>query len=269
MTRLALISDLHFGREDKELLPHLLSAIAAAAPDIVVIAGDFVQRARASHFQPAKDFVQQIDAPWIAVPGNHDIPLYNIFARLLRPRAAYRRWIAQETEPFMQTPTTTLIGIDTTDAYSVQRGHVDRKQIDRVCKQINQDDGRLPIIVAHHPFHQNPEVEKKLMRGAPEALAAWADCGPHVILSGHLHTFLVEPFVTRKSAGQTLQVHCGSSTSTRHRGNPNDLAILDITPSAIKIERQIFDVAHGFVVHSEFAFAPTASGWRTTPTGRD
>lgn len=262
MTRLALIADLHFGREQKLLLPHLLTAIHAAAPDYVVIAGDFVQRARPAHFRPARAFVDQLQAPWIAVPGNHDIPLYNIASRLLWPRAAYRRHIATQTEPFIQTKTATLIGIDTTDPLRVQRGRITDDQIDRVCATIKQDDGRLPIIIAHHPFHQKPEVEKKLMHGAARALEAWSDCGPHVILSGHLHSFLVEPFVTRKGAGQTLQIHCGSSTSTRHRGNPNDLAILDITGSGIAISRQIFDPVQGFTEHANYAYAVTPSGWQ-------
>lgn len=262
MTRLALIADLHFGRERKVLLPHLLTAIHAAQPDYVVIAGDFVQRARPSHFRPARAFVDQLQAPWIAVPGNHDIPLYNIASRLLWPRAAYRRHIATQTEPLIQTDTATLIGIDTTDPLRVQRGRISDAQIDHVCTTIRQDDGRLPVIIAHHPFHQNPEVEKKLMRGAARALEAWSDCGPHVILSGHLHSFLVEPFVTRKGAGQTLQIHCGSSTSTRHRGNPNDLAILDIKGSEIAITRQTFDPAQGFTPQAHYAYAVTPSGWK-------
>ncbi|MFP5511222.1 MAG: hypothetical protein ACLGIP_19070, partial [Alphaproteobacteria bacterium] len=84
----------------------------------------------------------------------------------------------------------------------------------------------------------------------------------HVILSGHLHTFLVEPFVTRRGAGQTLQIHCGSSTSTRHRGNPNDLAILDITGSDVAISRQTFDPSQGFTEQANYAFAVTPSGWQ-------
>ena len=38
----------------------------------------------------------------IAVPGNHAIPLFNILARMAWPRAAYRRWIARDTEPVAQ-----------------------------------------------------------------------------------------------------------------------------------------------------------------------
>ena len=262
MTRLALIADLHFGRERKVLLPHLLTAIQAARPDYVVIAGDFVQRARGAHFRPARAFLDQLHAPWIAVPGNHDIPLYNIASRMLWPRAAYKRHIATQTEPFIQTDTATLIGIDTTDPMRVQRGRISHAQIERVCATIKEDDGRLPVIIAHHPFHQDPEVEKKLLRGADRALEAWSDCGPHIILSGHLHSFLVEPFVTRRGAGQTLQIHCGSSTSTRHRGNPNDLAILDITGSDVDISRQTFDPAQGFTEHANYAYAVTPTGWQ-------
>ncbi len=261
MTRLALIADLHFGRENADLLPHLQEAIKAAEPDHVVVAGDFVQRARAAHFAPARDFVDRIGVPWIAVPGNHDIPLYNIAARLFWPRAAYRHHIAETVEPVLYTDAARLIGVDTTDPLRVQRGRISDAQIARVCAEIAKDDGRLAVIVAHHPFHQDPAVEKNLMHGAPRALEAWSECGPHVILSGHLHSFLVEPFVTRKGAGQTLQVHCGSSTSTRHRGNPNDLAVLDITAAGITVTRHVFDPARGFVVQARYACALTPAGW--------
>lgn len=263
MTRLALIADLHFGTEMEDLLPHLLTAIETARPDHVVIAGDFVQRARAAHFEPARAFIDRLPVPWISVPGNHDIPLYNIAARLLWPRAAYRRYITHDTEPTIQTDNVRLIGIDTTDPRRVQRGRIDQAQIERVSAEIKKDDGRLTVIIAHHPFHHNPEVEKTLMRGAAHALEAWSDCGPHVILSGHLHSFLVEPFVTRKGAGQTLQIHCGSSASTRHRGNPNDLAILDISGSGVDITRHTFAPAKGFTQQAHYSYAVTPSGWKS------
>lgn len=268
MTRVALMADLHFGTEIADLLPHLLTTIQAARPDVIVIAGDFVQRARAAQFAHARAFLDRLPAPWIAVPGNHDIPLYNIAARLLWPRAAYRHHIAQDTAPIMTIGTARLIGIDTTDPLRVQRGRIDDAQIDRVSAEIRNSDGRLPIIIAHHPFHQNPEVEKNLMRGAARALDVWSDCGPHVILSGHLHSFLVEPFVTPKGTGQTLQIHCGSASSSRHRGNPNDLAILDIKSSAIDIIRHIFAPATGFTEQARYSYAMTPSGWASTSDQR-
>ena len=97
--RLALLSDLHFGRARPDLVAPLLADLEAARPDLVVIAGDFVQRAFGRQFRMAQDFLDRVPFPWIAVPGNHDIPLFNIVARLFFPRRAYRKYIAEETEP--------------------------------------------------------------------------------------------------------------------------------------------------------------------------
>ncbi|MGR3496769.1 metallophosphoesterase family protein [Citreimonas sp.] len=259
--RLVLIADLHFGTESPSLVPRLHAAIAAARPDLVVVAGDFVQRARTAQYQAARAFVDALTTPWIAVPGNHDIPLLNLPERLLSPRAAYRRWIAQETEPVWDSDTARIIGLDTTDRWSHQRGRVDDNQIERVCRMIREAGDRLPIILAHHPFHHRPEVEKSLMRGAPRALEAWAECGAHVILSGHLHTFLVEPFVARKSDGQTLQVHCGTSASSRLRGQDNDFAILDVGDRRIEVTRMVFSDDTGFDHASRKVYAVGEAGW--------
>jgi 3',5'-cyclic AMP phosphodiesterase CpdA len=258
--RIVLLADLHFGHEDPGLVPHLHEAIAAAEPDLVVIAGDFVQRARSAHYRPARAFVDGLSAPWIAVPGNHDIPLFNLPARLFSPRGAYRRWIAGETEPLRETESACVIGLDTTDRWAHQRGRVDGAQVERVCGLIREAGDRVPIILAHHPFHHRPEVEKSLMHGAPGALAAWADCGAHVILSGHLHTFLVEPFVARKGNRRTLQVHCGTSTSSRLRGEENDFAILDVSKRRVRVTRMIHD-GGVFSPGVRVAFEAREDGW--------
>lgn len=259
--RLVLIADLHFGHESPSLVPRLHAAIAEARPDLVVVAGDFVQRARASQFRPARAFVDELTVPWIAVPGNHDIPLFNLPARLVAPRSAYRRWIASETEPLWDGDAVRVIGVDTTDRWSHQRGRVTRRQRNRVGAMIREAGDRLPIVLAHHPFHHRPEVAKSLMRGAPEALRAWGDAGAHVILSGHLHTFLVEPFVARKTDGQTLQVHCGTSASSRLRGQDNDFAVLDVGDRKIKVTRMVFSDGASFARASRMVYAVGPAGW--------
>jgi len=262
MTRLVLIADLHFGREDLGVVSELLTAIKTARADVVVVAGDFVQRARRSQFRPARAFLGEITGPVFAVPGNHDIPLFNIGARLLKPRAAFRRWIGKETEPRWRDAEVSLIGLDTTNRFSQQSGRVRPAQIERVCTDIRAAGERLPVIVAHHPFHQSPDVAKKLMPGAPKALAKWAGCGAHLILSGHVHLFHVEPFIARKKAGMTLQVHCGTSASTRLRGAANDFALLDVNGPDVAIRRMIHEPGASFTEASRYDFTRTASGWQ-------
>ena len=260
--RLALLTDLHFGRATPDLVQPLLDSIAASDPDQIVIAGDFVQRARASQFRMARDFLDRLQHPWVAVPGNHDIPLFNVIARALSPRAAFKRWITPETEPTIVGDTAIVVGLDTTHRCSHQRGLIRPEQVARVCRTIDDAGGRTVIVMAHHPFHQRPEVEKKVMKGAAEALRRWADCGPHVILSGHLHTWTVEPFVAQKSRSMTLQVHCGTGLSTRLRGDPNEYAILDATGDHVTATRMTATAESPvFAPASRHAFHMTTGGW--------
>ncbi|MGK7653897.1 metallophosphoesterase family protein [Roseovarius sp. B08] len=239
MIRLVQISDLHFGREDPDLLGPLREAVQDAAPDLVVMAGDFVQRARASQFRPAAEFMETLGHTWLGVPGNHDIPLYNLFLRAVDPFRRYRRWICEELEPSVDFGDVKVVGVNTTDPFAHQRGRIDSSDVQRVGDVISSRQGRLTVVAAHHPFHHTADIEKKLMVGASEALEHWADCGPHIIMSGHLHQWLVEPFVRRKGANMTLQLHCGTGLSTRRRGHPNDFAVLDCDAEDVTVTRMV------------------------------
>ncbi len=262
--RLVLLSDLHFGRSKPDLVQPLLESVDLADPDLVVIAGDFVQRARPSQYRMARDFLHRLGRDWIAVPGNHDIPLYNLPARLIAPRLAFRHWISPETEPEILTDKARIIGLDTTCRWVHQRGRINEAQIARVAQAIEEEAGRRTVIlVAHHPFHHHPEVEKQAMLGGSEALSCWAGCGPHVILSGHLHTWAVEPFVARKSQSMTLQVHCGTGLSTRVRGEPNDFAVIDVQNDKIDICRLTAETSiNTFSERAAFSYRRSQDGWR-------
>src|SRR3954469_19108949 len=99
MRTIVHLSDLHFGRLDRRVVAPLVAAIRAIAPDLVAVSGDFTQRARASQFVEARDFLQTLPFPQLVVPGNHDVPLFDVARRFLRPLARYRRFIADDVEP--------------------------------------------------------------------------------------------------------------------------------------------------------------------------
>ncbi|WP_316013218.1 metallophosphoesterase [Roseobacter sp. HKCCA0434] len=260
MTRLVQISDLHFGTVDPDLLEPLSQAIGEAAPDLVIMAGDFVQRARASQFSDAAEFMAGLGRPWLGVPGNHDIPLFNLPLRLIDPFRAYKRWIDTDLQPRASLAGVQVVGLNTADPHSHQRGIVSPEEIERIGEAIRAADGSLVVIVAHHPFHQSPDVEKKLMLGAADALEHWAQCGPHVIMSGHLHQWLVEPFARRKGANMTLQLHCGTGLSTRRRGNPNDFAIVDCDAEGVAVTRMVAEGGR-FVEAAAVRYDMGEAGW--------
>lgn len=239
MIRLVQISDLHFGREDPDLLDPLRTAIETAAPDLVIMAGDFVQRARAAQFRPAAEFMTALSRPWLSVPGNHDIPLYNLPLRAVDPFRRYRRWICEDLDPSLDLGEVKVVGLNTTDPWAHQRGRVRDRDVRRIGAAISSNTHGLTVIAAHHPFHHTPDIEKNLMVGAADALEHWAQCGPHVIMSGHLHQWLVEPFVRRAGADMTLQLHCGTGLSARRRGHPNDFAVLDCCAEDVTVTRMV------------------------------
>ena len=100
MRTLIHLSDLHFGRIDPTIVMRLLEFIRAAKPDLVAISGDLTQRARITEFQSARGFLDAIPFPQIVVPGNHDVPLHNLFSRFLRKLDRYKCFISANLEPF-------------------------------------------------------------------------------------------------------------------------------------------------------------------------
>src|SRR6185369_12841939 len=99
MRTLAHLSDLHFGRVDSAILNPLVKTIQALKPDLVAVSGDLTQSARSEQFKEAREFLDALPSPQIVVPGNHDVPLHNVFARFATPFENYRRWISDNLEP--------------------------------------------------------------------------------------------------------------------------------------------------------------------------
>ena len=91
MTRVLQISDLHFGTEVPRVAAALLALAHDKKPDVLIVSGDITQRATPEQFGSAKAFCQQLGIKHtLAIPGNHDISLLNLWARAFSPYAAYQ-----------------------------------------------------------------------------------------------------------------------------------------------------------------------------------
>ncbi len=263
MARLIHISDLHFGRTRPELLRPLIAQLNAIGPDLVVISGDLTQRARSSQYRAARAFIDRLDAPVLVVPGNHDVPLDDVFTRMLFPYRRYRKWIDRDLEPHFENDEITVTGINTVNPYAWQRGRVGSRAVRRVCQTFRGEGDRVRIVVAHHPFEHQPTDDKVLMKGAAKAIDALADCGADIILSGHLHSWRAEPFAERVGRRGALQVHAGTGLSTRLRGEENDFNVLTVEPGEVVVDRYAAGHgAEGFEHTQRAVFRSGAQGWQ-------
>lgn len=263
MRRLVHLSDLHFGRDRQEVLDALTQAVNNCSPDLVIISGDFTQRATDMQFEAAAAFLQGLRAPTLSVPGNHDVPLHNLFVRVFMPWRRYRRWINANLEPSFEDAEIVVIGVNTVNPFAWQRGWFRSRAMRRACAAFSASTGkRCHVVVAHHPLEQQPGDTKTLMRGAKTSLARLSECGVDAILSGHLHSWRAAPFARVEGRASALQIHAGTSLSNRLRGEVNDFNVVDIDQGHITVIRHAFaDESATFQQMASITFHATAEGW--------
>ena len=233
MTRLLQISDMHFGTEQPNVMAALLALSNDKKPEVLVVSGDITQRATAKQFKDAKAFCDRLGiAQMISLPGNHDIPLFNLFARVLHPYAAYQKAFGQALEPVLITPALCLATVNTTRWWRHKNGEVSTAQIDRVCQQLSRaSPQQLRVVVVHQPVHVlRPQDEHDRLRGWEPAVRAWAAAGADIVMGGHIHL----PYVCELSStisGLKRRMWCvqaGTAVSSRiRREAPNSVNLLE------------------------------------------
>ena len=240
MRTLVHLSDLHFGRVAEPLLAPLARAVAAAAPDLVVVSGDFTQRARTAQFRAAADWIAQLPKPRILVPGNHDVPLYDVFRRFLAPLDRFHRWIEDDPYPTYMDEELAVVGISTARSLVFKGGRINREQIREVARRFEGlPEPVTRVVVSHHPFDLPADAKpSELVGRAGLAMQAFAEAGVDLFLSGHLHRshasstaerYLIDGFAA-------LVIQAGTATSTRGRGEANAFNVLRIGATTMELE---------------------------------
>jgi 3',5'-cyclic AMP phosphodiesterase CpdA len=261
MRTLVHLSDLHFGRVDKQLLAPLARAVRAAAPHLVVVSGDLTQRAKSAEFRDARRFLDTLPAPVLVVPGNHDVPLYNLFQRFFQPLGKYRRYIAPDVEPCFIDAELAVLGINTARSSVFKGGRINAAQIARIRTRfaaLGRDVTR--IVVTHHPFDLPPGHGARAIVGrARLAMQAFADCGADILLAGHLHASHAGDTAARYDVS-ALFVQAGTATSVRGRGEANSYNVLRIERGRVEVEHCAWNGAD-FTVANRTSFARSGAGW--------
>jgi 3',5'-cyclic AMP phosphodiesterase CpdA len=260
------LSDLHFGRLDRRIVRPLLAAIDAVDPHLVAISGDFTQRARPSQFAEAQGFLRELRRPCLVVPGNHDIPLYNLPRRFLRPLARYRHFIAEDLEPIVVDEEMVVVGLNSARSLPFGGGgRLSAPQVARAAERLRHvSAGAVKIVVTHHPFDLPDDFsEEHLVGRARMAMTQLAAVGADVFLAGHLHVSHVGQTAERyRIAGHSALVVQAGTISTRGRGEANSFNVVRIVRPYITVARHTWDeAARMFSEASARTFRHTESGW--------
>lgn len=184
------LSDTHFGTERAEVCAALWQLAEEVRPDVAILSGDVTQRARPGQFEAARQFVERLTAhSKLVIPGNHDIPLFNLFARVFNPYGNYRHAFGHALEPQFANQDVLVIGVNATRPWRHADGEVSAQQIERVSQQLQSASlGQLCIVAVHQPVYAARESDQaNLLHGHREAIEAWAAAGADLILSGHIH----------------------------------------------------------------------------------
>jgi len=240
--RIVHLSDLHFGAHDERLVQAVEGQVAELKPDLVVISGDFTQRARTEEFKEACRFLEALRESGhdvLGVPGNHDVPLYDVLRRFLSPLARYRRFIDDSLCPFFELPGLAVLGINTARSMTFKDGRINRDQV----AFIRETFARTPseafrVLVTHHPlFALEVGGESERAIGRQElALDAVEEAGVDMLLAGHNHHASSQDasdLVTR--SGGVLVVQAGTATSTRVREQEQSFNVIDIADGCATI----------------------------------
>lgn len=247
MSRVLLhISDLHFGRVPPRMPEALLAAAHRVKPDVVVVSGDLTQRARVAEFEQARAFLDRLDYPLIVIPGNHDVPLYNLYHRFVRRLARYRRLITDDLAPSFVDDEVAVLGVNTARSLTWKGGRINSRQITEVRDVLCDLPQEVTRVVATHHPHDVARL----------ALRSWSACGADVLLCGHLH------IATAESIGGTLVVNAGTAISTRMRGELNSFNVVKTTQrERVSVEQWIWQPG-GFLHSARLHFARVAGEWK-------
>ena len=226
MARIAHLSDIHFGAHDPKIVRATEAWLQEHQPDLVIISGDFTQRARVEQFKAASAYLNRLRMAGfkvLAVPGNHDVPLYDVVRRFAAPLDRYRKYIHHDLCPWFETDAVAVLGLNTARSLTIKDGRINQDQIAMMEERFAAvAPHKTRILVTHHPLFAMPIGEGGELSEAvgrhDDAIAAACKAGVHIALAGHFHrTYAESARKMVENAGSALVMQAGTATSTRLR----------------------------------------------------
>ncbi|MEX0905508.1 MAG: metallophosphoesterase family protein [Balneolaceae bacterium] len=242
MKTIAHISDLHFGREDPKVAKGLVEDLHRLEPVLVINSGDFTQRARRSQFKAAAEYMERLPKPQLNVPGNHDIPLYDLVRRFVSPLERYKNYITEDLLPRYSDENLLVLGVNTARSFTWKSGRISIEQMQEMERILSsRPDSLFKVVVTHHPFIPPPGQKQAgvdLVGRASRALEVLERCDVDLLLAGHLHhgyTGDVRAFYP-SSKRSIIVAQAGTAISHRIRHEPNGYNCIRLKKRKIEVE---------------------------------
>ena len=256
-------SDLHFGKPHRPgVAAGFLELARKVEPDVIVLAGDFTQRAKAREFEQARAYLGQFQGiPCVVTPGNHDVPLYRLHERLFAPLRNYRTFISEELDSSTRIGGAVFVALNSSDPHrGIVNGRIEDHQLQFLARIFQETSGaNVRIVVTHHALAPPPDGgSESVLPNNGTILDRFRELGVDLVLSGHLHRgFVTSSSVVRPSHrghGDVAVVHSGTAASSRGRAaekGENSVNVLRIGAEDIEVIPHWFEPDEGGFVKRE------------------
>jgi 3',5'-cyclic AMP phosphodiesterase CpdA len=265
------ISDTHFGTEVPPVVKAVQQSAAQLKPDAVILTGDITQRARPQQFEDARIFLHKLPTPLhIAIPGNHDIPLYHLPLRLFAPYRQYKKYMQHPRHSLHQIGPVTLLALDATQPLRHTRGDLSESYLREWLGKA--DKMRVPngilIVAAHQPLEivKSQDQEERLI-SYNNIARLYAEYKVDMALSGHVHFPLITSTAEPFPALPRHFILGGAGTAVSHRirsGAPNSFNVIryDSETGHITVELYEYRAEEGsFAISASHRFTRDNKGW--------
>lgn len=263
MKTIAHVSDLHFGTEIPKVVEGLVADLGALSPSLLVVSGDLTQRARRRQFAAAKTFLGRLPGPQLVVPGNHDVPLYDVTRRFLSPLGRYRRQITNDLDPTYVDDQLFVAGLNTARSFTWQSGRISEEQLDGLAGRLAEAGDRFKVVVTHHPFIPPPDGAGIALVGRAAEAIPLLDAGKvDLLLAGHLHRGYAGDIRAHypTAARSVIAAQAGTATSGRTRNEANAYNWITLEPDRISISVRAWN-GTGFAPIGLSTYERTEHGW--------
>jgi 3',5'-cyclic AMP phosphodiesterase CpdA len=247
--RIAQISDLHFGRDVPAIAQTLVAELRDVAPTMVAVCGDLTQTAREVEFRAARAFLDELPAPALVVPGNHDLPGWRV-SRFAQPWRLWRGHLRTDPSGAVthRADGVVAVGVNTARQWGPHpdwsRGRIDAGQVAAILAAFDEtprDD--LRVVVAHHPFLLTESGRRRGLVGRSRLAVQLLRRRADLLLGGHIHlaySGIVDGLVVAQ---------CGTAFSDRLKGEPNSYNLIEAEGDRLTISIRRWDGARFGTYH--------------------